>query len=306
MTDRAELVRAAREKPLAPYTLDPELTFFSPQENLEGLGLPVVQRFLAWARDEFEPAAGGEPAVLLLLPCQKTKPYTLSAEHLAINGRLLSEGYRPSGPGDPPAELDGAEPDLLSNASLRGHGLRIDRMVISEPFAYVPYEAIYHWAGELSPCGRYDDPGLFEQRGIEPTWREDCTTENGRWGDRERAAYVEVHNLMAEQLHAVIGRLRERYAAVVGYVAPWLTHRTFLASAAEREAYGLPGSRTVDGEERELVGVNDLTPGLVDIVPDSGQLTELRERRGGELPDEVLSDQDCLNHLVERLEHVTR
>ena len=48
--DREELIEAAREKPLPPYTLDPELTFFCPQENLEGLGLPVVSRFLAWAR----------------------------------------------------------------------------------------------------------------------------------------------------------------------------------------------------------------------------------------------------------------
>ena len=95
---------------------------------------------------------------------------------------MLGEGYYPEGLGDPPATLRGAEPELLSNAPLVGHGLRIDRVVISEPFAYVPYEAIYHWEGELSPCGRYDDPGLFEQRGIEPTWREDCSTRLGCLG----------------------------------------------------------------------------------------------------------------------------
>jgi hypothetical protein len=303
---REELVAAAREKPLAPYTLDPQLTFFCPQENLEGLELSVVQRFLAWAREEFEPASGSEPAVLLLMPCQKTKPYTLSAEHLAINGRLLAAGYEPEGPGDPPTELGGAVPSLLSNAPLVGNGLRIDRMVISEPFAYVPYEAIYHWQGELSPSGRYDDPGLFEQRGIEPTWRDDCTTVDGRWGDSERAAYVEVHNRMAEQLDAVIGRLAERYTAVIGYVAPWLTHRTFLASTAEREAYGIPTSRSVGDEERELVGVNDLSPGLVDIVPDADQLAALRDARNGELDDSVLEDADCLDLLIRRLEAVPR
>lgn len=302
--NREDYLRQAREKPAPPYTLLEELTFFCPQENLEGLELPVVQRFLAWAREEFEPAAGPEPAVLLLLPCQKTKPYTLSEEHVAVNRRLLAEGYRPTGPGDPPADLaTDLDADLISNAPLVGNGIRIDRVVISEPFAYVPYEAIYHWQGELSPCARYDDPGLFEERGIEPTWREDCTAEDGRWGPNERAAYAQVHNRMAEQLDAVIQRLRDRYAAVIGYVAPTLTHRTFLADAAERRSSGVPTAMEARGETLQLVGVNDLHPGTVRIVPAGEQFPALAEA-SGELPADVLEREACLDLLVVELERV--
>lgn len=299
---RAELIAAARLKPIAPYTLDERLTFFCPQENVEALDLELVQRFLAWARDDYEPPDGDGERVLLLLPCQKTKPYTLSAEHVAINSRLLAEGFAPADPGDPPPGLaTDLGPQLISNAPLVGHGLRIDRVVISEPFAYVPYEAIYHWRDGLSPCARYDDPGLFEERGIVPDWRADCTAGDGGWGDNERAAYVEMHNRMAAQLHAVIGRLRDRYASVLGYVAPTLTHRTFLADAAERRSSQVPVSRTVGGAERALVGVNDLEPGLVRIVPDGRRLTELRDGFGGRLPGDLLERPECLDLLVEAL-----
>ncbi|GIK77292.1 MAG: hypothetical protein EDQ89_02205 [Acidobacteria bacterium] len=299
---RAQLLTAARAKPVAPYTLDERLTFFCPQENVEALETELVQRFLAWARDDYEPAAGEEPRVLLMVPCQKTKPYTLSDEHVAINSRLLAEGFEPVGPGDPPDGLaSDLDPGLLSNAPLVGRGLRIDRVVISEPFAYVPYESIYHWQGELSPCGRYDDPGLFEERGIVPRWRADCTVAGGRWGDNEKAAYVEMHNRMAEQLHAVISRLRDRYLAVIGYVAPTLTHRTFLADGGERRRSGVPASRSVGGDERVLVGVNDLEPGLVEIVPDGRQLTGLRGVLGERLPADLLERPECLDLLVATL-----
>lgn len=302
---RADLIAAAHAKPVAPYSLDERLTFFCPQENFEALGLEIVQRFLAWARDDFEPGDGEGARLLLLVPCQKTKPYTLSAEHVAINTRLIEAGFAPEGPGDPPAGLaSDLGPALLSNARLVGHGLRIDRAVISEPFAYVPYESIYHWRGELSPCGRYDDPGLFEERGIVPDWRPDCTVVDGRWGDNERAAYVEMHNRMATQLHSVISRLRDRYAAVVGYVAPELTHRTFLADDEERRGSGVPGSRTVGGEERKLVGVNDLESGLVRIVPDARALAELRGKLGDRLPADLLERPECLDLLVDEVRAV--
>ena len=65
----------------------------------------------------------------------------------------------------------------------------------SEPFGLVPYEALYHWRGRPSPCARYDDPGLFEHRGLACTWRADCTVVRSggswRWGDAEREAFVE-------------------------------------------------------------------------------------------------------------------
>jgi hypothetical protein len=88
-------------------------------------------------------------------------------------------------------------PELLSNAPLAGHGLRIDRAVVSEPFGLIPYDALYRWRGRPSPCARYDDPGLLEHRGLACTWRADCTVVRSggawRWGDAEREAFVEVH-----------------------------------------------------------------------------------------------------------------
>lgn len=303
--NRQQLVELAKRKPTPPYTLDEELTFFCPQENLEGLELPVVQRFLAWAREEYEPPRGDERAVLLMLPCQKTKPYPLSSEHVAINSRLLAEGFEPTGRGDYPDELDGRlEPELLSNAPLVGHGLRIDRAAISEPFGFVPYEAIYHWQGELTPCARYDDPGLFEHRGIDPIWRGDCTASGGRWGDNERAAYVEVHNRMAEQLQAVGSRLRDCYVGIVGYVAPSLTHRSFLADDMERRRSAIPRARKVSASRHKLIGVNDLTPGLVEIVPDGDELRTLRDRHQGRLPTNLLERGGCLDLLINRLRSI--
>ncbi|HMU27385.1 MAG TPA: hypothetical protein PKA65_08275, partial [Solirubrobacterales bacterium] len=177
LSDREHLVELARGKPTPPYTLDEELTFFCPQENLEGLDLPVVREFHRWVTTEHQPAPGDEKAVLLLLPCEKAKPYSLSAEHRAVSNALGEAGYEPRERGDWPEELAGlASPQELSNAPLVGPGgLRIDRAVISEPFGIVPYEAIYRWRGEPTPCARYDDPGLFEHRGIGCLWREDAT-----------------------------------------------------------------------------------------------------------------------------------
>ena len=71
---RAELVEQGRHKPAAPYTLREEMTFFCPQENLEGYRLPVVQEFLKWAREDYQPPATDELAIMLLLPCQARKP----------------------------------------------------------------------------------------------------------------------------------------------------------------------------------------------------------------------------------------
>ena len=77
-------------------------------------------------------------------------------------------------------------------------------------------------------------------------------------------------------------------------------------AVVHQEAYGIPTTRTVGGEERELIGVNDLTPNLVEIVPDAEELATLSQSRGGEVPDEVLADGDCLDLLASRLERVPR
>jgi hypothetical protein len=307
---RERLVELARAKPIPPYSLDEELTFFCPRENLTGLELPAVRAYHRWLLHEYRPPPpAGEPAVLLLLPGQKVKPCTLSDEHRAINGMLLAAGFRPLQRGDWPASLARvAPPELLANAQLAGHGLRIDRAVVSEPFGLVPYEAVYRWRGRPSPCARYDDPGLFEHRGLACTWRADCTVVRSggawRWGDTEREAYVEVHNRLGALLAQAIQRWRDRYAAVLGYVAPRLTHRSFLGDAAERRAAGLPTGRRVGGRLLRLRGVGDLAPGLVTLVPDGRELATLRRDQGGHLPADLLTRAWCLRLLLDRLDTV--
>jgi len=311
VTGRDALVAAARLKPIAPYTLDEQLTFFCPQENLEALDLPVVLDFNRWLLEEHDPG-GSEPAVLLLMPCQRTKPYALSGEHRAINSALIAAGFAPDGRGDWPEELaELAPPELLSNTSLRGNGLRIDRAVLSEPFGFVPYEAIYRWRGDLTPCARYDDPGLFEARGLGSAWRTDSTSVpvaggRHRWGDNERRAYVETHNLLVERIVAVLTGLSDRYTAILAYVTPTLTHRSFLVGRAERRTSGLPATRRVGGRALPLTGVGDIAPGLVEVLPNAAGLKQLRERSGGRLRADFLRSPAALGQLLARLERVPR
>jgi len=310
-SDRDELMRQARLKPTPPYTLDEELTFFCPQENLEGLDLPVVRRFHEWLRNDYAPPTGDERAVLLLLPCEKAKPYPLSAEHRAVSLMLDADGFEATGRGDWPDELGKlASRAELSNEPLinRERGLRVDRAVISEPFGLVPYEAVYRWQGELTPCARYDDPGLFEHRGIGPLWRDDCTatptTKGYAWGDNERRAYVEVHERLSRLIDEVLNRVAARYDSILAFVSHALTHRTFLASDSERKAAGIPRSRTVNGKKLRLIGVNDLTPGLVEIVPDAEGLDRIRNESGGRLPSGFLTGEPALDQLKERLRRI--
>lgn len=308
---REGLVERAKAKPLLPYTLDERMTFFCPQENLEALDWDVVLRFHDWGLRR-TPDTGGEPAILLLMPCEKVKPYALSPEHRAINAALHAAGFLPTGRGDWPEQLAEQAPEaLLSNAPLAGRGLRIDRAVVSEPFGVVPYEAIYHWDGELTPCARYDDPGLFEGRGLHCLWREDSTSipmRNGkyRWGESERAAYVECHNRLVGRIAETLTALAPHYERIVAYTTPTLTHRSFLADRAGRLEAGLPTSRKVGGETRELVGVGDLAPGLVEVLPSGEGMEALRAARGGRLPSDVLQQRDALAQLIARIEASAR
>jgi hypothetical protein len=304
---RDELVARAHHKPVAPFFLDERLTWFCPQENLEALDLEVVRAAHAEQLEQAAAPRTGEPAVLLLLPCQATKPYPLSSEHQAVNRALLATGWAPEGRGDWPAELAAHVDDvrLLANTPLRRGGWRLDRATISEPFGAVPYADVYAWHGVPSPFSRYDDPGLFEHRGIEPTWRADCTAHGGRWGDRERAAFVAVHERLVDHLTAVLTAAAPRYAAILAYVAPGLTHRSFLGDDAERRAVGLPRARTVDGRQAHLYGVGDLAPGLVRLVPDGEELIGLRRAHGGRLPTDVLAERPALALLTGHLDAVT-
>jgi hypothetical protein len=181
--------------------------------------------------------------------------------------------------------------------------------VVSEPFGLVPYEAVYRWRGRLSPCSRYDDPGMFEHRGLACTWRADCTAVRSgatwRWGDRERAAYVTVHNRLAELMAEALTRWRASYIAVLAYVAPGLTHRSFLGDASERRTAGLPTARRAGGRLLPLRGVGELQPGLVTLVPDGRELLALRRDRGGRLPADVLTQPWCIRLLLDRLRTVS-
>ena len=296
---RERLVELARRKPIPPYSLDEGLTFFCPVENRDALDLPLVRQFDAWTRDEHRPAAGGGPRVLLLLPCERDKPYTLSPEHRAVNRALLDAGFEPGGRGDWPEALAGRAPEeLLANGPLRGHGVWVDRAVLSEPFGLVPYEAIYRWRGEASPCARYDDPGLFEHRGIVCSWRQDCTSsDSGRWGPFERRAYVETHNVLVERIAATLDAWRGRYEVILAYVAPGLTHRSFVTSASEKAAQGISRSRLVEGGRLPLVGVNDIEEGMVEVLPDVVRLRDEHPR----LPADLLARDWCLSGLLSRI-----
>jgi hypothetical protein len=305
---REALVERARAKPLPPYTLDPSLTFFCPQENVEGLDHPAVRALRRWKESEWRVPAGS-PRVLLLLPCQLTKPYPVSVEHLAVTRALLDAGFAPTAPGDWPDELRDQvdDLDLLSNAPLaHPSGLVVDRATISEPFGLVPYEVVYRFDGDLSPMARYDDPGLFEHRGIGCPWRGDNTSVEvrpgfWRWGDNERAAYVDAHNRLAREIAGDLERVAGSYAAIVGYVAPGMTHRSFLAGTDERRATGMPTARRVRGRNVELVGVGDVRPGLVRLAPTPAEFEAERAARGGRLTSKPLQAPAMLDGLVAAL-----
>jgi hypothetical protein len=80
-----------------------------------------------------------------------------------------------------------------------------------------------------------------------------------------------MHNRLAALMAAVLVRWRRRYAALLAYVAPGLTHRSFLGDTAERRAAGLPAAR----------------------------------RAGRRLPADVLTRPWCLRLLLDRLHRWT-
>jgi len=288
LTNRDTWLPISEQKPIPPYTLDPTLTFYCPQENVEAFEHPDVRAFHTYMRGEYRPPSVVGERVALLLPCTKTKPYALSKEHLEINHYLLKQGFLPHGDADYPTALldalpDGYPPEALHNGLLEREGLFVHRMVLSEPMGLVPYEHIYTWRGKLSLAARYDDPGLFEHRGTAVgLWRDDHTavpTSGGkyRWGSAERAAYAEAHNFLSEHVAAVLKRLQPDYRRIVGYVSPKLTHRSFLTDEAEKAANSLPRFKQTGQGRVKLVGVNDHQPGLVDVVPSGEEWQSVRQ-----------------------------
>ncbi len=291
---REDRVSAAYGKIIPPFTLDETLTFFCPQENVDALDHPAVRELHDHMLRQYQPPVRDRRAVMLMLPCTKAKPYSLSAEHQAINTYLLSAGFKPLEQADYPRELenalpDGADPRVLNNQIWGRGDLLIHRYVISEPMALVPYESIYSFMGKPSLAARYDDPGLFEHRGTSVCpWRPDFTGKEGsrgyRWGNSEKAAYVEVHNRLVELIVAMLERFGDAYVARLAYVSPKLTHRSFMTSVEEKRQAGLALGRRTNQGVLALHGVNDARPGWVRCIPDEAEIAMIVERLAERLP----------------------
>lgn len=88
---------------------------------------------------------------------------------------------------------------------------------------------------------------------------------------------------------------------ILGYVASTMPRRTFLACDAERRAPGLPTSRRVKGAAHRLLGVGDLAPGLIELIPDAATRERLRRMRREPPPADQLAQPPTLTVLVARL-----
>jgi hypothetical protein len=269
-TDRKVRILESRKKICPPAKLDDELCFYSPQDNVEALDHPRARKWLEFISGEYVPRTDKKlHTILLLLPCTKTKPYPLSPEHLRINASLIAAGFRPQKGQTLAGEFSshlppGFSPDVLSLAELRSGRIAIHRAVISEPLVLVPYEYAFQQSGKPSVACAYHHPGLFEGRGnaVSP-WRKDfsgisVSPTKWRWGSEERRAYVTMHNEMSGRLAHAIERLKPHYSAVVAWVSPGLTHRSFILARDERRANGVPSTRRVGKQILNLQGANDI------------------------------------------------
>jgi hypothetical protein len=289
VSNRAQRLRESALKIEPPFGLDESLCLYSPQDNVDSLKHPRIADWLRYIRRDYVPKLpASRRRVLLLMPCTKTKPYPFSSEHKHINQRLIDSGFRPTERRYLPPELQarleaGFSPDVLNLSPLADdRGVTLHRMVISEPMALVPYERIAEYEGKPSPATAYDDPGLFEKRGnaVSP-WRPDSTAvavtaTRWRWGDEERRHYVLMHNAMAEALAETVGRIAGHYTDIVSWVAPGLTHRSFILAHNERGINNVVTSRRVGTARLELIGANDrLAPGhRIECLPTPRQCQE--------------------------------
>jgi hypothetical protein len=271
--NRAQRILESKFKIEKPFVLDETLCLYSPQDNVDSLKHRRITDWLRFIRNDYVPKLPkAERRILLLMPCTKTKPYPFSSEHKHINQRLIAAGFGPTARLLLPKELqvrleDEFSPGVLNlSPLLTGRGTLVHRVVISEPMALVPYECIVEYRGKPSPSTAYDDPGMFENRGnaVSP-WRKDCTAvqtspTRWQWGDQERRHYVLMHNAMSEAVAAMISRLADRYTDIVAWVAPGLTHRSFILAKSERAANRIDASRRVGKERLALIGANDRLP----------------------------------------------
>ncbi len=272
--DRQTRVRESMAKIRPPFALDPTLCLYSPQDNVDALDHPRIRDWFDFTHARWRPALPpAKRRVLLLLPCTRTKPYVLSTEHRRINAALLAAGFQPSAPADPRLVCNGEAPATVSTAPLvHRDGTVIHRAVISEPLGFVPYEHLMEYDAGLSPAHQYDDPGLFENRGnaVSP-WRADhsatrISATRWKWGPSEKRAYVVMHNAMAEAVARTLLRFPGMFDQRIAWVAPGLTHRSFVLGRTERAAHGIAATRMAGRERLALVGVNDLLPEALRIT----------------------------------------
>jgi hypothetical protein len=273
VVNRAQRILESRQKIESPFALDETLCLYSPQDNVEALTHPRIADWLRFIQHDYTPKLPpSRRRVLLLMPCTKTKPYPFSSEHKHINQRILEAGFHPTErlflPQQLRARLDEKFDEDVLNLSplIDGQGTIVHRVVISEPMALVPYEHIVDYQGKPSPATAYDDPGLFENRGnaVSP-WRADCTAvtlspTRWQWGDEERRHYVLMHNAMAEAIATMIARVAQHYTDIVSWVAPGLTHRSFILAREERGANKVAAWRRVGTDRFGLIGANDRLP----------------------------------------------
>jgi hypothetical protein len=273
VTNKALRIRESREKICRPFELDETLCLYSPQDNVDALSHPRIVDWHRFITRSYEPRLpAGDRHILLFLPCTKTKPYPFSVEHKRINSTLISAGFQPTASLVAPVELiDALEPEfpaeVLNLSPLRDdRGTVVHRVVLSEPLGVVPYENIVSYESKPSPATAYDDPGLFENRGnaVSP-WRTDFTATaisdtRWKWGDEERRGYVTMHNVMSEWIAAFVTRLAGLYTERIAWVAPGLTHRSFVVGRGERKAHRVPAFRSVGGARLDLIGANDRLP----------------------------------------------
>ena len=273
VTNRAQRVLESKLKIESPFVLDETLCLYSPQDNVDALAHPRIADWLRFIQKDYVPPLPRcRRRVLLLMPCTKTKPYPFSSEHKHINQRLIEAGFQPTGDLFLPQPLRERLEEKFSAGVLNlsplidGRGTLVHRVVVSEPMALVPYECIVDYEGKPSPATAYDDPGLFENRGnaVSP-WRPDCTATavsptHWRWGDDERRHYVLMHNAMAEAMARTIARIAKHYTDMVAWVAPGLTHRSFILAHDQRAANKIPGWRRAGALRLDLIGANDRLP----------------------------------------------
>jgi hypothetical protein len=271
--DRAQRILESAQKIQSPFKLDESLCLYSPQDNVDALRHPRIADWIDFVKNRYEPKLPkAARRILLFMPCTKTKPYPFSSEHKAINQRLFDAGFQPIErlylPQELRARLEPGFSQEVFNLSVLsdGQNTAIHRMVISEPLGVVPYEHIASYLGQPSPASAYDDPGLFEKRGnaVSP-WRKDCTAAQisptrWSWGDEERRCYVVMHNAMAEAIASVVSRIGSHYSEIVSWVAPGLTHRSFVVCRGERGHNKAPLTRSAGGVRLPLIGANDLLP----------------------------------------------